>query len=439
VHLVSASQITKFRECERKWAWKYIAKLEEPSGPAAALGTEVDDTQLQPYLRDGRPLDFTRESGYIALPGLAFLPAPQSHALEVQKHFVMPSPTCVDDKHIGFGYQGFIDLWLPKGGMPGLECEHEDCRMYPDLGKACREAGGLPPVVCDFKTTGNWKYQKHPKDLETDVQAQLYAMWALWHTGSRVVDLVWVYFATRGKRVAKRSHLRVYAEHVAEQFTRINETALRMYEVRKTVTDPLELQPNPKMCDAYGGCPFRHKCNLSPEQTIDAQAARWVESNQMSNTTQATGTAALLSRLRAQKVGGASGYELSDKQTDGQAAADAGVAAVSGRPLPENIPEKYALGINPPESKLPPAPPVGVVVAHVSTGNGQSGPTGQPVSNPPAAALKEPVKRGPGRPKKDPLAADAAAFTEPTATDEAQRHQRIGALVVELAALLGAA
>ncbi len=390
--LLSASQIKVYRECQRKWGWKYIAGLPDPAGPAAALGTEVDDEQLQPYLRDGRTFDYSRASGSgdIAASGLAFLPRPQSLGLEVQKYFEMPSPTWVDGQHVGFGYRGYIDLWMPKGGMPGIE-------------------GG--PAVCDFKTTGNWKYAKTAEGLKTDVQAQLYATWAMWSTGARVIDLVWIYMATRGPRKAKRVHLRVLAADVAEQFSAINDTALEMYAARKSVTDPLELEPNVDMCEAYGGCPFRSKCNLSPSQFIDSQAAKHRKETTMT-------TMSVLAALKAKRAA-ALGYELSPQQTDGQAAADKGVEAV---------------GINPPEKDLPPAPPVGVV------------------ANPPPSVLEEPAKKR-GRPAgsknapKDPVGADAAAYTgsppAPDATvpaaDEASRHQRIGALVIELASLLGIA
>ncbi len=365
--LVSASQITLFRECARKWGWRYIAGIKTPTHPAAALGTEVDDTQLQPYLRDDRALDFARESGYIAAAGLAYLPKPKTFGLEVQKHFVMPSPTSAE-----FGFQGYIDLWMPSGGMPEIE--------------------GYP-VVGDFKTTGNFRWAKTPETLAKDVQAQLYATWAMWSTGARVVDLVWIYFATKGPRKAKRVHLRAYSDDVADQFSAINATAEEMYALRQSCTDPLELRPSVEMCEAYGGCPYRDKCNLSPSEILESKTAQWARKTE-TNMADTGGTTGLIARLKAQKAAETS---LSPQQLDGQAAADAGVAKIE------------AVGINPPESLLPPAPAVGAV------------------SNPPASTLEEPVKRKPGRPKKE--------VTE----GEDVRHQRIGALVVELAALLGVA
>ena len=363
--------------------------MPDPSGPAAELGKDVDDNQLQPYLKTGRTFDYTRESGYIAATSLAYLPAPQSNNLEVQKHFSMPSPTWVDGEHVGFGYQGYIDLWLPRGGMPGIE--------------------GEVPVVCDFKTTGNWKYAKTEGQLATDVQAQIYATWAMYSTKSPIIDLVWLYMSTKGPRKAKKVHLRVTSDDVANEFLKINATALEIHEIKQTVTDPMDLPPNPAQCDAFGGCPYRHKCNLGPGEKIDAAAAQYARQHQVAEVTTMSnaGTAGgLLARLRQQKaagnpVGGASGYELSEKQLDGQGVADAAVVA---------------LGINPPESKLDPAPAVGVVEA----------------ADPPKA------KRI-GRPRKAEEAApvvvdayEAAIEKEVQTTEEIARLIKIGHLVLSL-------
>lgn len=305
VPLTSATQVQLFRDCQRKWAFRYLRKLSTPQHPSAALGTEVDDTQLQPLLRDGRPLDLTRDSGYIALSGLEYLPSGAGH--EVQKHFVLPSPASGG----AFAFQGYIDLWLPDASaMPGL-------------------APGAP-CVCDFKTTSDLKWAKSEKALETDVQGQLYATAALVETKAPYVNLAWVYFQTRGPRRARRVHLRVYPDHALEQFKAIEATALEMWAARQADADPLSLTPTPEMCWAYGGCPYRDKCNLSPAESVAALAARQsvkVESG-MANS--------LLEQLKARR-------------------------ASAGLPAPAAAPEAPApavapapLGVNPPESTLPP-------------------------------------------------------------------------------------
>ncbi len=359
--LVSASQIKLFGdECQRKWGFSYLAKLKTPPNAAAALGIDVDDNQLQPYLRTGRAFDYSKESGHIAAAGLAYLPKPMSLGLEVQKHFKMPSHTTQD-----FAYQGYMDLWLPKGGMPDLDGEY--------------------PVVCDFKTTSNFRYAKTTETLATDVQAQLYAMNAFWETRAPAVDLVWLYFSTKGPRKVKRVHLRMFPDKVAAQFEKINTTAVEMFGIRKAfeaLSQPEraedfvlhELPPNPDMCEVYGGCPYRSRCNLSPDQIVDAHAAKHEAFRAQGNTLDMSNedTVSLLASLRKRQA-----------------------------PPPVSV-----VGINPPESTLAPAPAVGVAAAPAAL-----------VEPAKLLQIEEPKKRGrPAGSKnatKDPLGADAHAYASP--------------------------
>jgi hypothetical protein len=464
---VSASQIDKWLECERMWGWRYIARIKDPAGAAAALGTECDDTQLQPYLRDGRAIDYSRRSGYIVQPGLAYLPKPKSAGIELQRHFVIPSPTTP-----GLSFQGYVDLWVPDASvMPDLAYD-------PKQGPRVLEDGFAPPVVDDFKTTGNWKYQKTPKILATDTQAQIYAKWAMVHTGAPVVDLIWTYFGTKGAYKARRSHLRVTAEHVDAEFARINAVAETIHAHRKRRTNPLELLPNVDACEKFYGCPYRANCNLSPSQIIDAKAAQHARRQQETPTNMSnvpSTTTGTLARLKAQKAaalaagGGApapettkAGIPIANLPSHALAAPSVMGCAPTDVPAPTEIHAKF-LGINPPEKDLPPAPAVGSVqapppapvqIAAPSTAVGQSAsadtpsnvsepvPAGVPVfrggvavgvtvppgTTPPTpeqvavvvetANAEQKAKRGPGRPRKaplDPVGADAALHAgEPT-------------------------
>ena len=354
----SASQIKTFdEECERKWGWRIIAgQPDDFSGPAAELGTEVDDTQLQPYLRDGRPFDLTRDSGHIALSALEWLPKPKIRGLEVQKHFVLGS--AVGD----WGYQGYKDLWLPYGGLTYLP------------------PGGSDVIVVDFKTTSDFKWVKTEEGLSKDVQAQLYAMNAMVETGARVVDLVWIYMRTKGARKSKKVHLRVVADHVGEQFDRIEGISERMFALRDAAKGESDakkfvlqaLKPNPDMCDRYNGCPYEHLCNLSPGQKKSAFAGALEKGKRGMG---------LLASLKARA-----------------AAADTGVMGMSDAAVPAPVgPTAFEappvmLGINPPEKDLPPAPPVGIASASV------------PFAEAAPPAVEKPKR---GRPKKSAGEADA--------------------------------
>lgn len=437
--LTSATQIGMHEECARKFAWRYIVGIQTPQNEGAKLGQEVDDTQLQPYLRGERDgFDYTRESGYIAAAGLEYLPKPKSNDLELQHKFVIPSPTFGENgEHSGLGFLGYVDLWLPHGGAPGI-------------------GGDGIPCIGDFKTTKDFKWAKSKEALATDPQAQLYAMWALYETRAPSVDLAWIYFRTKKPYRAKRVHLRVTADHVAAQFERLNEIGLHLQALKEAGTDPLSLPPNVDMCDAFNGCPYRHKCNLSLEEKIDARAAQEKRRREglianMSNTAQPSGAAGTLAALRAKKAqqGGAPApapapspmtvatapnganvysnvpkpapalpptstagglppispqHAVVGKRADGnpiyawelEGKSPAEIAALFA-PAPITPPDvapsptlpPVVVGINPPESALPPAPPVGTA---------------------PAAA---PARRGrpPKNPPPDPLGADVHMHT----------------------------
>lgn len=374
----SASQINTFRDCQRKWALRVIAGLPSPSSPAAELGTEVDEGQLQPYLRDGREFELGRASGSgeIAASALEWLPEPKLPGLEVQKHFVLGS--CEGE----WGYQGYKDLWLP---------DHKVLKYLPP--------GGDWGAVVDFKTTGDFKWAKTETSLGEDVQAQLYAMDAMVATGARTMDLVWIYMRTRGARKSKKVHLRVVADHVGEQFEKIEATSKEMFALRDEAGASgmtgeefaLSLKPNPEMCSGYGGCPYQHVCNLSP-----SQKRGFVEALSLGKKENGMGSLDLFATLEKKVVAPVMG--MSDRDVPA--------------PPPDVVPAAFrepeapaVVGINPPEKELPPAPPVGIAS---SSGAGEDKP--------------KPAKRG--RPKK---------AVEPTVVPDGK------ALVAEMEQAAGAA
>lgn len=413
---VSVSQINKFRECQRKWAWQYLAGIKTPQHPNAALGDEVEKEQLTPYLLEGREFDYTRKSGYIANAFRPYLPPPKTPGIQLQRPINIPSPTFVDDKHIGMSFNGFIDIFA------------EDSKLFPDI------PGGVPGVG-DFKTKKNLKYALTEKTISTDPQAMLYAMDTLFVTRAKAVDLVWMNSVTEGDRPnkANRVHLRVVPDQVAEQFEHINATALAIFDRRKQALGGLtveDLPPNPDQCEAFGGCPYRPNCNLSPSQVVHSYVNKSIErptqtrgavvegGEQNMSTSDAL---AALAKRKQQMLGGTSAPvapppppppppapaafvpnpETEAGWAEEHARRQAAKAAFAGEQLPEwataavdpmaaKFPPRgpAPLGINPPEKDLPPAPPVGSTVA----------------AAPAPAAEAAPAKRtrGPNKPKAAP-------------------------------------
>jgi len=258
---MSASQLNVWHECQRKWAWKYVAKLRPEAHKSAALGVKVH-AQLERYLKTGEMPDFVADSeaGNIAASGLHHLPKPGAPGLEIEQHFKFQSPAT------GIWYRGFIDV---------LKAPGED---------------GIPDVL-DHKTTGDVKWAKTPEDLLEDTQAILYAKSALlrWPDAPKV-RLQWTYFQTRKTRKSLPVLQEVSREHVDYMFPLIEKGAQEIVTTLIGKQQPLELPPNPRACGMFGGCPFTAQCNLSPEETIRA----------MSNADQKT--TSLLSRLGTQNA-----------------------------------------------------------------------------------------------------------------------------------------
>lgn len=71
-HYYSPSQIETFAGCKRKWAFGTLGRMRVPQTRGQALGDEVHK-QLENFLQ-GRPIDYTRESGYIAAEMIQHLP-----------------------------------------------------------------------------------------------------------------------------------------------------------------------------------------------------------------------------------------------------------------------------------------------------------------------------------------------------------------------------
>jgi hypothetical protein len=376
LRLISPSQVNLYRECARKWAWKYIAKFFEPQGEAQKLGDEIEREQLQPYLLEGRPFDFSRpsNSGLFAAELLPYLPQPKTPGLEMQKHLVIPSPTWINGEHVGFGFQGFVDLWAPDSGV------------VPDM------PGGRP-FVGDFKSKKDLKWALNEEQLAKDVQQNLYSFATMYLTGAREVDVAWMNTQTKGTKKATRVKLRVVADQVAEQFGLINETAIEMNGIRNANPSPLDLPPNVDMCEAFSGCLHRDKCNLSPAQIIEAHAAKAsralglvVEGEAMSNAPNQT--AALLQNLAARRPGApeqppvqqfappAQQFAPPAQQLPPAYAAPPPVQV--GSPVPLPFVQPAPAQVAPVQVAQPPAPPV------------QFAPPQQPVFAPPPVQLAPP-------------------------------------------------
>lgn len=221
VSRVSASQISTWRECPRKWAFSRVEPKKQH--PSAALGERVHKI-LECWLRDGAAPPPTRE-GKIAREGLHLLPMTGTCEVEHVMEFA----------HDGVQYIGRIDA------------------LYH-----------TPLAVCvlDHKTTKAIDlYAMDAEELAHDAQWVIYAYYGL--TRAPTLEYVmgrWVYYQTETVLRAEQRNILEDRASIVSKFTDLhNKYSLPIIQARGI--PPLQVAATPgEACRAYGGCPHRGKC-----------------------------------------------------------------------------------------------------------------------------------------------------------------------------------
>lgn len=244
--VLSASQISTWDLCKRRWAFEYIWKLRPPPHPSAELGTKVHAV-LEKWLRDATPPPEPRDKDdIVAIVAKRMIATLIKNGVkpgmgEVERRFWLRSAR-------GICYTGFIDWsgWLMD------------------------ELGHLATAV-DHKTSGNIEaHGKTEADLHNDIQAVLYAMVACVGFGVDTLRLFWNYGQTKDRNPTKAVKTLVHLPVVAQKFCNvIDEEAQQLVYHRNRGTDPRTFPGNPDACGAFGGCPHKGvRCVLTPEEQL---------------------------------------------------------------------------------------------------------------------------------------------------------------------------
>lgn len=247
---VSASQITTFRDCPRKWYLNKIVGLQSPSTSATELGSQVHAT-LEAYLRGETDVVGTEdEIGEIARSGTEHLPERGDHLeieLSLEEHMpLLDAPVLV---------KGFVDLIDHANGE-----------------------------IIDHKTSGNKRYTKSQRELKINVQLMMYAEAYFQRFPERdKVTLTHIYYGTKS-RWSKRVSVTVTRDHVRSQWELIKNTITQMIDA-SCAPNAGEVQANYDACDRYGGCPFRGACFSAHNHTPKGTQAPKKEETRMSNMT----------------------------------------------------------------------------------------------------------------------------------------------------------
>lgn len=342
VRAVSASQIETWDMCQRRWAWGAIAKIQLPPHPSAAKGSMIHK-QLEHYLKGESPDCSTpalKEAWERAIPSVVNLPKPGTPGMLVEKSFSF-------DTSAGSIFRGFIDVLLPTSeSVPGL--------------------GDGYPCVIDHKSTSAFKWAKTPEVLLTDTQANIYAYFAMAQFKVSRVNLLWNYITTKGSPDSMRVHLPIISSQVTDQFLGpISKSAVDINTAYQAQPNPMDLPPNKEACSKFPphGCPFMNLCtdlNTGPLGHLTAE-----EESRM------TQSGIDLFTMLEQQNHAENGVA---PLTVGAGVAPLIVPGIDNAPPGFSVPsfllqatpvqtqavipvQQYA-AINPPESLLPPAPPI---------------------------------------------------------------------------------
>jgi hypothetical protein len=194
--VASATQVSTFEDCPRKWAFRYIDGVESPPNKYAELGVDTHGV-LEDWLR------------------LAKVPAGADKSVELAQALtpLLPPPQAIDPRNVeidqyytlcGVTFNLKVDLFMPA--MTGYACSVCGFVQFTvPAGTTCANGhGGAPsvlatrPRVFDHKTCGDFKWSRRPHELPQDIQGSLYGGWALHKTLASEVDLQWNYVRTKG-------------------------------------------------------------------------------------------------------------------------------------------------------------------------------------------------------------------------------------------------
>ncbi len=219
----SASQISTYRSCQRKWGYRYIDRIQPLPSKAAQLGSSVHTT-LEKFLVDGET-DISSPLWQIIEPGLKFMP----HGIEknqVEKHFAF-----IEDEMF---FHGFIDF-------------------HQDLGQKTW-------LIGDHKTCSSFDYTLSPASLKEDIQANVYARWAFNSLSADKVKLRWIYYQTKSNNQARCVEAELDQKENLDNCQPIFAAAKEIESIIDDERASFTLPKNFNSCFKYGRCPYFAIC-----------------------------------------------------------------------------------------------------------------------------------------------------------------------------------
>lgn len=226
---ISPSQIKAYMACPCKYSWEYVEKVKPPSNVSQEFGLAVHK-HLEEWLSNGvMPEDVP--SGRVALQGISVLPTPNDKLL-IEKEMLIK----INEEISVSGRIDCVDL-------------SEDI-----------------PLIIDHKTTTSNKWIMTADQLLHDVQAILYAIWAMMEYNVAKVQIKWIYYIFSKTSKTPSGVLPVsilfnaYDTIFIDKIEAIDGMIGEMVEIRNKKIAPCDLIPNKNSCSTYGGCFHYTKC-----------------------------------------------------------------------------------------------------------------------------------------------------------------------------------
>ncbi len=185
--VLSASQYDRFA-CPRRGVLEYVHGFKQPPTDSLLLGSRVH-AEAESYLKmgEGKATEHDRTAWDIFAPAIPLIPQPG---------------TCETERAITF--ETLNSPWRGAIDFLGWDGDYR--------------------LIGDFKTTKSIKYRKTEAELKKNVQANLYAYWAL-NEVPCVVRGHWVYLSTGPVRGAHVTHVDFEQSAVEDFIGRVDERA----------------------------------------------------------------------------------------------------------------------------------------------------------------------------------------------------------------------
>jgi len=225
---ISASQIKTFRSCNKKWWLEKVACVgERHDTPSTLLGKAVH-TAIEEFFKSNTSLNL---SLYPFLkPSLPWLESVKDRVVGVEVEFR-------ERGLFTFETIGYIDLVLDEG-----EYIH----------------------VIDHKTTKSFYWCKSELELLSDPQAQLYALVAYRRYG-KPVRFSHNYICTQAVAEPRLVTCVFKPEEILRAVIKLAST-VEQIEAVALIQNEGAVEPSYDFCNAFGGCPFRTRCDTRPRQ-----------------------------------------------------------------------------------------------------------------------------------------------------------------------------